>query len=223
MTNPLVDNIVQKLMRSLEASIYSVALDLGYTPNRETYANDPVGFAAKKADIAVRKKFCVDIFGHGSPHDRDTKYIPRIILTGKGFLPGSLGNDADYYYKENTQNSYDKMLAPFRSSNYRFEVELASNKSEQDSVLEYLRATGLPNLSYIPVYDNIEDTILIQYESYRDMPQLTHGLIQRTYTYSIIDIFETLPKTIGATIAKIKEINVVNAEDQSTILKLPKP
>jgi hypothetical protein len=219
--NLLINNLTLKLTRSIETVITNFLANAGYAANRYDYLSNPAGFVAKQTDIKNRKGFCVDIYGHGSPHDRDLKTVPRLTITSLGFLPGSLGNDGIGYYKANDQGKFDKLIGPLRSSNYRFEVELVSNKTLQDAVMETARSNALPNFTSIPVYDSPQDTFLIQYGQHRNMPELGTGLLQRTYVYEVLDVFENLPITISSEIAKIKEITVREPDNEGTIIKVP--
>lgn len=232
-TDLLKDSVGLKISRSIEKVLYLLLLDQGYTPDRSILPDpfdssfDPTfaGYAQAKANIKARKGFCVDLFGHGASMDRKTKFIPRMVITGMGFSPGSVGNDKQPYYKKNDSGKYDKLVGPIFSSNFRFELELCSNKTAQDMFLEIIRATALPQFEQIPVYDQPQDSILIQYNPPRQMPNFGQGLIQRIYTYEVIDVFETMPKTISTEIARVKSITVKITDDgkQQDVLTVPKP
>lgn len=221
MSNLILDNIALRLSRSLEKKVLDFAVLHGYAVDRAAYLNDPVGYAAKQVDIKNRKGFCVEIFGHGSSHDRDVKAIPRIVITAGGFSGGSLGNDLIGYTEENDEGGYSKYMGPVRSANWTFDVELVSNKAMQDVVLEAIRNATLSNFAFIPLYDAAQDTFLIQYGPNRNVPDLGVGLIQRVYSYSVLDIFETLPALISTEVARIKQIKVTDPDDSSPRMQLP--
>lgn len=211
-----------KITRSIEKALYLLLLDQGYTPDRSIFLGnsfdvtfDPTfsGYMDLKADIKARKGFCVDLFGHGASMDRQAKLLPRMVITGLGFFPGSVGNDKTPYYVKNDHGKFDKLIGPIFSSNYRFELELCSNKTAQDMFMEAVRGVALPNFEQIPVYDQPQDSILIQYSSPRQMPDFGQGLIQRIYTYEVIDIFETMPVTLSTEIARVKSIEVITDFD----------
>jgi hypothetical protein len=216
--NPFLESVQQKLTRSIEQIVYSKLLECGLTPDRIAFANNPAGYAAKQSEIKARKGFCVEVFGHGAPSDRDNKYIPRIVITGLGFFGGSLGNDGQVYYEKNKAGKFDAKQAPLKSSNYRFDLELTSNKASQDNVLEAIRAEALPQLSYVPVYDTAGDEFLLQYGGIRNIPDFSHGLIKKIYTYEILDVFERMTRTISE-IVPIKEITVSDTNGDE--LKVP--
>lgn len=208
-----------KVMRSVEDALYKLMLSEGYTPNRDLYGQDPQAYQTNKKDIQSRKTFCVDLFGHGSPEDRDNKYIPRMTITAGGFLPGSVGNDSTPGYEPNGDGGFNMINGPSTSSVLKFDLTLVSNRTNQDAYMEYVRTTALPNRVYLDIYDG-SGKFLIQYGQYRNIPQLSHGLIQRIYTYEIIDLFETENQVVGK-VSRIKIITVKDAEDQSTIDQVP--
>lgn len=213
------ETIFLKAMRSIEMALYNILVIEGYTPDRDQYGQNVAAYQAKKKEIQTRKTFCVDLFGHGSPEDRDNKYIPRMVITSSGFLPGSIGNDPTPGYEQDLDGNWKLVNGPTTSSVLKFDVALVSNKTNQDSYMEYVRQKGLPNRSYVDFYDN-SGKFCLQYGQYRNIPQLTHGLIQRLYTYEIIDIFETTNEVVGH-VSRIKQITVKDAEDQSTITQVP--
>lgn len=220
-----------KISRSVEKALYEKLLEQGYTPDRSVFQGNSwdtsfdltfTAYQDKKADIKTRKGFCVDLFGHGASMDRKAKFVPRMVITGLGFMPGSVGNDKTPYYKKNDHGKYDKLVGPIFSSNFRFELELCSNKTMQDMFMEAVRAYVLGQFEFIPVYDQPQDFFLIQYNSPRQMPDFGQGLIQRIYTYEVIDVFETMPKTISTEIARVKAISInVGAEPNPTIISKP--
>lgn len=228
MRDLLETSIALKINRSIEKALYLTLLEQGYTPDRSIFLGnsfdssfDPTfsGYLDLKANIKARKGFCVDLFGHGASMDRQAKLIPRMVITGLGFIPGSVGNDKTPYYKKNDHGKFDKLVGPIFSSNYRFELELCSNKTAQDMFLEAVRGFVLPNFEQISVYDQPQDSILIQYSSPRQMPDFGQGLIQRIYTYEVIDIFETMPITISTEIARVKSITINDTEGDILIIR----
>lgn len=228
MRDLLETSIALKINRSIEKALYLTLLEQGYTPDRSIFLGnsfdssfDPTfsGYLDLKANIKARKGFCVDLFGHGASMDRQAKLIPRMVITGLGFIPGSVGNDKTPYYKKNDHGKFDKLVGPIFSSNYRFELELCSNKTAQDMFLEAVRGFVLPNFEQISVYDQPQDSILIQYSSPRQMPDFGQGLIQRIYTYEVIDIFETMPITISTEIARVKLITINDTEGDILIIR----
>lgn len=207
-------NDIQALVeRSIEKRFYNLLLQEGYTPDRTVYANDPAGYMNQKAVIRADKGFSIDLYGPGNAHDRGNLNVPRIVITGKGFFGGSVGNDPDYHHTYNVDtDSYDKVLGASTSSNYKFEVNITSNKVKHDRVLESVRQLALPNRSYIPFHHNPEANFLVGYNSVIQDPDLSKGIIQKTYNYEAIDVFEQADQIVKSNIAKISEITIFNEE-----------
>lgn len=221
MKNLLEKNIILTVNRSIEKAVEAQLVTYGYHPGRDNYLNNTAGFEAKQADIKTRKGFCIDLFGHGAPDDRDTQFVPRVVIQSGGFVPGTLGNDAQDYFKKNSLGVYDKLIGPIRSSHYRFDCHLVSSKSLQDTVLETIRALSLPNLGTIGVLGSTTDELFtLEYVGVRQVPYYAQGLLHKIYTYQILDIFESSPQLISRTVSKIREILVVNPEAE-VIISLP--
>lgn len=215
-------DLEQRLMRSIEKTLYKETLKRGLTPDRQAYANNEAGFDAKESEIRNTFGFCIGVFGNGSDQDKATKFVPRFSIHGQGFLTGSVGNDQSPTYKLNKdETAFEQYTSPPASSIYRFEVELASSKSFQNSTLEKIRGIALPNRSFIPYYDNPEESFLITYGPLMQSPDMGQKLIQRKYLYEIIDVFEQEPELMEGEVPKIKTITI-KEPDQTTILKIPK-
>jgi len=215
-------SLQKRVTRSIEEALYQKLLYYGYTPDREVYAGDEVGFQDKQKEIKETKGFCVSLFGHGVSQDRGNKFLPEISILGLGVLTGSLGNDPVAHYKPTLDESaYSKIQGIPTSSNYRFEVTLSSNKASQDNFLEQLRVTALPNRIYIPFYDDPENGFLITYSFVRQAPDFSDGLIQKIYLYEAVDVFEEqLPVPETGEISKIKEIEVIDPNDSETLIDI---
>lgn len=221
MIDLLKNSVFLKITRSIEKALYLKLLEQGYTPDRSIFGVNSFdesfdvsfqGYVDKKTDIKNRKGFCVDLFGHGASMDRGIKLVPRMVITGLGFSPGSVGNDKTPYYKKNGQGKYDQLIGPIFSSNFRFELELSSNKTAQDVFMEAVRAFVLSNFEQVVVYDQPQDSFLVQYTFPRQMPEFQQGLIQRIYTYEVVDVFENLPITLNTEIARLKSIIIKEAQ-----------
>lgn len=222
--NILENNLILTVNRSIEKAVENKLVSYGLHPGRDNYLNNTAGFEAKKADIKNRKGFCVDLFGHGAPQDRDTQFVPRVVIQNGGFIPGDLGNDAQEYFKKNDLGNFDKFVATLRSSHFRFDCHLVSNKSLQDSVLETIRSYSLPNLGTIATWGSTTGELFtLEYVGVRIIPYFSQGLLHKIYTYQILDVFETNPTLISRTVARIKEITVKEPleEDNDLIIQIP--
>lgn len=216
-----LSNIEEVIQKSIYDQLYFILLREGYIPDRKEFGSDPVNdkYKARAADIATAKRFAVALYGHGSSHDRDKLSVPRIVITGLGFLPGSVGRDfgENFTYKEN--GKYLKTVQATPSSHYRIKIELISNATSQDRLIEAVRMAALPSLSFIPHFSKPEESLLIEYAFTSSRPNTEYGLINKEYTYEVKDVYETeaveLPPPVSSPdgISPILEIDVIDPED----------
>lgn len=218
-----LSTIQEQVERTFEKAVYDVLLHNGYIPDRKVVGPDPVKAAYQTAAklIADSKGFCVDLYGHGTSQAKDQLKVPRMVITGLGFLKGDTGQDfgATYEKDENGRFTRYAQAAPF--SNYRIQIELTSNSGKQDRLIEAVRQAALPNLSYITHYNEPDLRFLIEYSSTFQRPNLEYGLISKTYVYEVKDVLESesvLAMQPGqGGISPILEIKVTDTEDNSTV------
>lgn len=215
-----LSTIGQDVERSLEKAIYEVLLANGYIPNKTTYAANPAGYKTAQAAIVTAKGFCVEIFGHTSLEERGNLQVPRITITNLGYLPGSVGQDFGDQFEANVDGSFKKFNQGNPLSTGRFSIELWSNKANQDRLLEAVRQVALPTLTYINKWDNANQQYLVTYGFTASVPELTHGLIHKIYTYNVLDLVETNPNLVNPAIAKIVEIKVNDDTDDQNIITI---
>jgi len=215
-----LSNIQERVERSLEYALYMALVTNGYTPDRQLYANDPVGYDTAVKAVKTDKGFHIELFGHGVSHDRDVKKLPRIVINGRGFYPGDTGNEFAPTYKAQA-GYYVKQREGFMYSNYRFEITILSNSTSQDRILEAVRQAVMPNLGYITMYDNPKECFLVEYGFMRQNPDLIQGMIEKTYTYEAKDIKEQEPAELDGIgpIAKLKEITIREGNEADLIKK----
>lgn len=211
-----------RLMRSVEKLLYNETLKRGLTPDRLAYANNEIGFEAKEKEIRNTYGFCIGIFGNGTDQDKATKYVPRFSIKGLGFLTGTVGNDWLNTLKLNKdETAFEQYTSPPASAIYRFQLELASNKSFQSSTLEKIKARALPNRSYVSYYDNPDERFLLTYGPLMQSPDMGQHLNQRRYLYEIVDVFEQQPEILDGDVARMKTFTV-KEPDGTIIAKTPK-
>lgn len=216
-----LSNIEEVIQKSIYDQLYFILLREGYIPERKEFGSDPVNdkYRGRAAEIARTKKFAVALYGHGSPHDRDKLSVPRIVITGMGFLPGSVGRDFgdNFEYQENGR--YLKTTQATPSSHYRVKIELVSNATSQDRLIESVRMAALPSLSFIPCFNKPEEKLLIEYAFTSHRPNTEYGLLQKEYTYEVKDVYETEavelapPASSPDGISPMLEIEVIDPED----------
>lgn len=214
-----LNTIQQDIERSIENALYQTLLANGLIPDRDTFSGNSKGYETAKASILSSKKICVDLYGNGAPADRDNKAMPRITVTGLGFLGGDTGNDFSAYHEMRENQKYSLLKPAAVLSNYRFEIILSSNSTSHDRTLEAVRQTSLPNLDYIAFYNDPKnlrvfdpDRFLIRYAYTKSNPDYSFGLIEKIYVYEAVDIAEQIPKELKGGISPIKEIKVDDQE-----------
>lgn len=196
--------------RSIEKALYELLLHHGYIADRSIHTN-PTNYAAAMADIRQSKGFAVELFGNGAPEDRENLEIPRIVITGQGFIPGSAGQDFGASYVKNLDNvNFTKYAQGTPLSNYRLRIELWSNKTAQDRLLEAIRAAAIPNLAFINKWDDPTQQYLLVYGFNASVPELQHGLTHKIYNYEAVDVAEVELNEVATNIVPMKEITVIN-------------
>lgn len=209
--------------RSFEKALRTILVANGYIPDRAAYASNKAGYDAAKTAIVTSKGFCVEVFGQGAPQDKTGLGVPRIVITGMGFSQGSAGGIFGDTLESDGAGKFNKFTQGTPLSNYRLSVELESNSTSQDRLIESVRQAALPNLSYLDKHDDSEVQYLITYQFTASYPELSHGLIKKVYTYLVMDIPESNPNQIGSNIVPIKEIEVLNDTDGEQIVKVVSP
>lgn len=211
-----LNNIQQNIERSFEKAIYEVLLANEYIPNRVTFAANPTGYENAKTGIITAKGFCVELFGQSPSQEKPQLAVPRIVINSLGFQEGSAGLEFGVSYKANG-STFNKYLNSGTLSNLRMQVTLVSNKTSQDRLLESVRQASLPNLSYIADWQDGTVKYLIQYSFNNYIPELSHGLITRSYIYTVIDVCEFEPDLLQTGISKITDIKVKDKDNENIV------
>lgn len=214
----LLSETQKTIERSFEKAVYDQLVLNGYLPNRLDYANDYAGYQAAKEAIALDKGFAVEVFGHGSARDREIKEVPRIVITGSGFLTGNVGdNFGGGTLVKQQDGTFRREAYQGVSSTYRIDVTLISQNSEQDRVLEAIRQAALPNLTFLSIYNDIENKFCIRYGFVKESDDNNHRIKQKAYIYEALDVVESGELIEGGNIASIKEINLeLTSEENDT-------
>lgn len=212
-----LNTIQADIERSMEKAVLDCLVDNGYAPSRVNMSPNDYRLAIEA--IKADKGFAVELYGNGAPEDRENLRVPRIVITGMGFSTGSAGTPFGESFEPNEDGlTYSKYKWGAPLSNYRVRVELWSNNVTQDRLIDSVRAASLPNLNFIQKYDDPETDYLLTYEFSVSIPQLSHGIIHKIYTYEVHDVVESLPYKSSTTIPKIAEIRVEETETKSNDL-----
>lgn len=209
--------------RSLYASLMQVALQLNRTIDPDLYL--PVSVENqqryKEAVEAIGDKF-IYIFGVGNNQVRGPKIVPRITIDLNAYYPGNIGTEAFMVGEEKENEEYRQYSYPFETKNVQFDIHLVANRVEDLRLLHSILYTALPVRGYIKPF--VESTLqeylehkginktgnlYIEVSNYYDHNDQEHGLLEKVYSYTVIDSYieENLPEE--ATFAPIKDIRAL--------------
>lgn len=179
--------------RSIYSSILKTLVDEGYTVDPHNYdANYDASLDQFKADmeqIILDKKYFISLFGVGNSQSRGEKTVPRIVINGRGFMPGDIG-----FERWALERSGDRFLIsefPFESINQFIDIHLVANTQESLRMMTYFIQISLPTRGYIKpyIYDQapFDGNIYIQLANFYDLPRLDKGVMEKVYQYEIKD------------------------------------
>lgn len=189
--------------RSLYASIMQVVLQLNRTIDPDLYlpvtkANETRYLADKEA---IGDKF-IYVFGVGNNQVRGPKIVPRITIDLNSYYPGNIGTEAFMVGKEEDNDNYRNYTYPFETKDVQFDVHLVANNSQDMRLLHSIMYTALPVRGYIKPF--VESTLqeylehkginktgnlYIEVSNYYDHNDQEHGLLEKVYSYTLIDSY----------------------------------
>lgn len=215
--------------RSLYASLMQVALQLNLTVDPEDYlpVNTTNSERYKEAKEAISK--FIYIFGVGNNQVRGPKIVPRITVDLNAYYPGDIGTEAFMVGDEKVNDEYRQYIYPFETKNAQFDIHLVANKSEDMRLLHSIMYTALPVRGYIKPF--IEQTLkdyiankglnktgnlYIEIANYYDHNDQEHGLLEKVYSYTVVDSYIEEVFNEGDTFAPIKDIRALIQLESST-------
>lgn len=209
--------------RSLYASLMQVALQLNRTIDPDLYL--PVSVENqqryKEAVEAIGDKF-IYIFGVGNNQVRGPKIVPRITIDLNAYYPGNIGTEAFMVGDEQENNEYRQYSYPFETKDVQFDIHLVASRVEDLRLLHGILYTALPVRGYIKPFleaslqEYLENkglaktgNLYIEVSNYYDHNDQEHGLLEKVYSYTVVDSYieENFPE--GATFAPIKDIRTL--------------
>lgn len=215
--------------RSLYASLMQVALQLNLTVDPEDYlpVNTTNSERYQEAKEAIDK--FIYIFGVGNNQVRGAKIVPRITVDLNAYYPGDIGTEAFMVGDEKVNDEYRQYIYPFETKNAQFDIHLVANKSEDMRLLHSIMYTALPVRGYIKPF--IEQTLkdyiankglnktgnlYIEIANYYDHNDQEHGLLEKVYSYTVVDSYIEEVFNEGDTFAPIKDIRALIQLESST-------
>lgn len=209
--------------RSLYASLMQVALQLNRTIDPDLYL--PVSVENqqryKEAVKAIGDKF-IYIFGVGNNQVRGPKNVPRITIDLNAYYPGNIGTEAFMVGEEKENEEYRQYSYPFETKNVQFDIHLVASRTEDLRSLHGILYTALPVRGYIKPFLEASlqkylehkglaktGNLYIEVSNYYDHNDQEHGLLEKVYSYTVVDSYieENFPE--GATFAPIKDIRAL--------------
>lgn len=208
--------------RSLYASLMQVALQLDLTVDPELYLPVSTENQKRYQEAVDSKDKFIYIFGVGNNQVRGPKIVPRITIDLNAYYPGNVGTEAFMVGDEKENEEYRQYTYPFETKNAQFDIHLVANKSEDLRLLHSIMYTALPVRGYIKPFieSSLQEYILnkgllktgnlyLEISNYYDHNDQEHGLLEKVYSYTIIDSYieEELADIDG--FAPIKDITAL--------------
>lgn len=210
-----LSDIDEILDRSIETAIRNVAVAAGYTPDRSTY-NTLELYNTELTNIKIANGFALEVYGPSSPKQKLELKVPRIVIEAGVWTSGDLGGDTTAKYND-LGAVFEKVRPAPMSANLRYYISLVSNDIKHDRILKAIMSAALPNREYVPFYNDSETKFLVVYQNAVNKPDMGEGLIEKTYLYEAMDLYEVTEEIIQASVVKINEIKVDDTNGNNII------
>lgn len=213
--------------RSLYASLMQVAIQLKMTLDPDLYLPISQENSQKyQNDKESLKKF-IYIFGVGNNQVKGPKIVPRITIDLNSYYPGNVGTEAFMVGDELENNEYRQYTYPFETKNVQFDIHLVANKSEDLRLLHSIMYTALPVRGYIRPFteSSLQEylehkglsktgNLYIEISNYYDHNDEEHGLLEKVYSYTVVDSYIEENLSPDTSFAPIKDIRaLINLTD----------
>lgn len=210
MSNIPLSNIQSIIERSLFESIRLELVDKEYLPDITNYTNDnmgQIGYESAISSIVNNKGFAIEVISEGSSHTKGLKKPPRIVLNTGSFLPGSLGGDPMRYFEDGGQY-YTAKVTPPQTVDFYIDIRLVSDNVNQERVLNSILALAIPRRGYIKYYNDSGKSFFVKYLNYYDGDNQDQGIIEKIYSYEIVDVWDSEDMVSNNLVAKMTEITL---------------
>lgn len=198
-----LNNVQERVERSLFEAIREVLVDHGYLPEAAAYSNDQVGndlfLAAKKAIVTTiapgktNVADAIDIFGSGSELSKGIEACPRIVCVTRRIMPGDIGKDIQGEYDVNPSDpdKVNRRISSYQSCNIHIDIEIVSKTARQDRIIHAILAEAIGGtMGFIKLYDTtINEKFFIRQFNFYDLPDTENGIIKKVYSYEIPDMY----------------------------------
>ena len=184
-------------------------------------SNGVANYQAAQEAILAAKGFVIEIFGVGSSRAKYQKKIPRIVIIRNQSLPGTLGGNGDPVYTPVgidplAPTSYTKHVTPPQTVDFTYDIHIVTSTAEQNRVAHGLVAVALPQRGYIPLYNDPNTRIFLDFFSYRNIPNPGDNIEEDVYMYKVGDLYETGNNISDESIIPITEITTDIKQGQAS-------
>lgn len=208
--------------RSIYASLMQVTLQLGMTIDPDLYLPiTPENTARYQEAKAAIDKF-IYIFGVGNNQVRGAKVLPRITIDLNAYYPGNIGTEAFMVGDEKENDEFRQYTYPFETKDVQFDIHLVANTSEDLRLLHSIMYTALPVRGYIKPFIeaslqeylehkglNKSGNLYIEISNYYDHNDQEHGILEKVYSYTVVDSYIEEEFSKDNTFAPIKDISAI--------------
>ena len=208
--------------RSLYASLMQVTLGINKTIDPELYL--PLSKSNQQRyqyDKDALDKF-IYIFGVGNNQVRGPKIVPRITVDLNAYYPGDVGVEAFMIGDEKENDMYRQYMYPFETKNAQFDIHLVADKVEDMRMLHSIMYTALPVRGYIkPFLENTlqeylqvrglnkSGNLYLEVSNFYDHNDKEHGLLEKVYSYTVVDCYIDEKVLEDVTISPIRDIRAL--------------
>lgn len=210
--------------RTFYISLLHETLKLGLTINPDDYLVDGKPTEELYNQYLLDKKAIgesfIYIFGIGNNQNRGIKDCPRITVELNAYYPGSIGMENHLLEKDDDTSMFYNMKHDYVAKSTQLDIHLVANTQKEMRLLHTIMYKALPAVGYLKPYLNDYDewkseslkptgNIFIEVGNFYDHSDVSHGLLEKVYTYEISDglIMEEIDKDL--VISPIKDISVL--------------
>lgn len=204
------------IQKYVELSIFHAlrlqAVEDGYLPDitdEVLFPRTNVGYAAYLAaitNISTTKGFAVEIFNNSNPEEKNSKKTPRIVIITEEISPGEVGSP-NYNYSNANAGYHDKLRLPDATVDISFRIHVLAGNAQEYTYLSNLLFGVLPIRNYIPLYDVVNATFLLELGASYPAMEFGESLIERVYRYVARDLYMTEPVSTNV-VHSLIEINM---------------
>ena len=209
----------QIIERSVYSAILNVLLQKGLTLNPEDYLPISVANTNRyKSDRAAIEKdgTYIELYGASDSLSKGPKHTPRIVISPQGFYPGDIG-----FEKTEMDEDEEGFLVselPFEAVDQFIDIRLVANDIQESRLLHNVVNTGIPQRGYIKPYnlDNkpFSGNIFIMIVNYFNNDNSEHGIIEKTYQFTIKDTLLSEPNPVDSIVPMVDISFLIGEQDE---------